>query len=292
MRRSDRPGYRRAWVMRGHPQGLHGGVPPNGGKHDDSAGRECRTPLRRTRCAPARPLVLPPDRRPGSLSSVVTGLPVVLLTTTGARTGRPRPVLLLSLRDGDRTVVTAANWGGPRNPSWYYNLLAHPEATTTSRGVTTAVRACEAEGTGLDRQPPSPHPVIVLAPQTSPSAPQTLRRGRDQGRSAPSGRPVRGAGPQSPTPSRSGKVAAAAAGTSTSLKRSIAVCTTAGAQIVRRPASYVCASGTEVTVVTSSAATPTTGPPDVTRIGMCAAATRGIVHRRARPNERAARSRR
>jgi deazaflavin-dependent oxidoreductase (nitroreductase family) len=119
-----------------------------------------------------------------SLSSLLTRLPVVLLTTTGARTGRPRPVLLLSLQDGDRVVVTAANWGGPRNPAWYHNLLAHPDATTTVRGVTTPVRAHEAEGAererlwakGLARIPvrmgpdwtDNPHrriPVVVLVPR-------------------------------------------------------------------------------------------------------------------------------
>lgn len=61
-----------------------------------------------------------------SLSAMLSGLPVVLLTTTGARTGHPRQVLLLGLPDGDRMVVTGANWGGPRNPAWYHNLRADP----------------------------------------------------------------------------------------------------------------------------------------------------------------------
>ena len=119
-----------------------------------------------------------------SLSSLLSGLPVVMLTTTGARSGRSRAVLLLSLRDGDRVVVTAANWGGPRNPSWYYNLLAHPHATITVAGVEHSVVAHEAEGPererlwqlGLDRMPArlgpnwtdNPYrriPVMVLAPR-------------------------------------------------------------------------------------------------------------------------------
>ena len=118
-----------------------------------------------------------------SLSGLLSGLPVVLLTTTGARTGRPRSVLLLALYDADRIVVTAANWGGRHNPGWYYNLLATPEAVTTSRRRTRPVVAYEAEGAererlwakGLSRVPvrlgrgwtDNPHrriPVMVLVP--------------------------------------------------------------------------------------------------------------------------------
>jgi deazaflavin-dependent oxidoreductase (nitroreductase family) len=117
-----------------------------------------------------------------SLSGLLSGLPVVLLTTTGARTGRPRSVLLLALYDADRIVVTAANWGGRHNPGWYYNLLATPEAVTTPRR-TRPVVAYEAEGAererlwakGLSRVPvrlgrgwtDNPHrriPVMVLVP--------------------------------------------------------------------------------------------------------------------------------
>jgi deazaflavin-dependent oxidoreductase (nitroreductase family) len=118
-----------------------------------------------------------------SLSGLLSGLPVVLLTTTGARTRQPRSVLLLALYDADRIVVTGANWGGARNPGWYYNLLATPEATATVARVTRPVVAYEAEGAererlwakGLARVPvrlgsgwtDNPHrriPVMVLAP--------------------------------------------------------------------------------------------------------------------------------
>jgi deazaflavin-dependent oxidoreductase (nitroreductase family) len=67
------------------------------------------------------------------------------------RRARARTVLLLSLRDGDRVVVTAANWGGPRNPSWYYNLRAHPHATVTVNRVRYSVVAHEAEGPERER---------------------------------------------------------------------------------------------------------------------------------------------
>lgn len=122
-----------------------------------------------------------------SLSALVSGLPVVLLTTTGARTGRPRRVLLLGLHDGDRIVVTGANWGGARNPAWYHNLRAQPLATVTVDRQERPVVAHEADGPererlwrlGLERMPPqlgpqwadNPHrriPVMVLAPHPAP----------------------------------------------------------------------------------------------------------------------------
>lgn len=53
---------------------------------------------------------------------------MLLLTTRGARTGRPHTVPLLYLRDGD-TFVVIASWGGrPYHPDWYLNLQSHPEA--------------------------------------------------------------------------------------------------------------------------------------------------------------------
>ncbi|MGH9043747.1 MAG: nitroreductase/quinone reductase family protein [Acidimicrobiales bacterium] len=55
------------------------------------------------------------------------GLPLLLLTSTGARTGRRRTVPLTYLADGDRYVVAAGAAGA--NRAWYHNLLAHPAVT-------------------------------------------------------------------------------------------------------------------------------------------------------------------
>ena len=55
--------------------------------------------------------------------------PLLLLTTTGARSGLPRTTPLLYSTDGDRLVVIASKGGEPTHPDWYHNLLAHPEAT-------------------------------------------------------------------------------------------------------------------------------------------------------------------
>jgi deazaflavin-dependent oxidoreductase (nitroreductase family) len=55
--------------------------------------------------------------------------PLLLLTHTGAKTGKWRTNPLAYFRDGDRYVVVASKGGAPTNPDWYYNLLANPRAT-------------------------------------------------------------------------------------------------------------------------------------------------------------------
>jgi deazaflavin-dependent oxidoreductase (nitroreductase family) len=52
--------------------------------------------------------------------------PLILLTTTGAKTGRPRIAPLMLVTDGDRLLAVASKGG---HPEWYFNLLAHPEVT-------------------------------------------------------------------------------------------------------------------------------------------------------------------
>ena len=55
--------------------------------------------------------------------------PLLLLTHTGAKTGKRRTNPLAYFRDGDRYIVVASKGGAPTNPDWYYNLLANPRAT-------------------------------------------------------------------------------------------------------------------------------------------------------------------
>jgi deazaflavin-dependent oxidoreductase (nitroreductase family) len=55
--------------------------------------------------------------------------PLLLLTHTGAKTGKRRTNPLAYFRDGDRYVIVASKGGAPTNPDWYYNLLANPQAT-------------------------------------------------------------------------------------------------------------------------------------------------------------------
>jgi deazaflavin-dependent oxidoreductase (nitroreductase family) len=76
---------------------------------------------------------------------------VVVLTTTGARSRRPRSVPLVGLFKGDDVVVVASNFGSRRHPSWCLNLRARPEALLTYGGRAFSVRAREAAGEEYDR---------------------------------------------------------------------------------------------------------------------------------------------
>lgn len=57
------------------------------------------------------------------------GRPLLLLTTTGAKSGKQRINPLMYLQDGDRCVVFASKGGGPTNPDWYHNIVANPTVT-------------------------------------------------------------------------------------------------------------------------------------------------------------------
>lgn len=85
------------------------------------------------------------------VSSVLAGLPVVLLTVVGARSGEPRTVPVLGFPLGGDLVVVASNWGRPRHPAWYHNLRACPDATVTVHGQATPVVARETHGTERER---------------------------------------------------------------------------------------------------------------------------------------------
>src|SRR5947207_10308989 len=65
----------------------------------------------------------------GKVTGIFANAPLLLLTTTGARSGRPRTSPLVYTTDGDRLVVIASKGGAPTNPDWYHNLLAHPKVT-------------------------------------------------------------------------------------------------------------------------------------------------------------------
>ena len=86
----------------------------------------------------------------GRVASSHRGVPVGLLTTTGARTGKRREVPLMYLPDAGRFVVVAANSGLHRHPSWFHNLVAHPDATFTVRGRAHPVHARVVTGAERD----------------------------------------------------------------------------------------------------------------------------------------------
>jgi deazaflavin-dependent oxidoreductase (nitroreductase family) len=87
------------------------------------------------------------------LTSYIAGLPMVVLTTTGAKSGLKRTTPLLAIREGDDDTcfaLIASNWGQDHHPGWYHNLKANPQATATIKGVSREYRAYEANGEEYD----------------------------------------------------------------------------------------------------------------------------------------------
>jgi deazaflavin-dependent oxidoreductase (nitroreductase family) len=82
----------------------------------------------------------------GKLSGRLANSHILLLTTTGARSGQPRIVPLGYGQDGGRLVVVAANAGAPAHPDWYYNLVAHPDVTVELGSERFAAHATVAQG--------------------------------------------------------------------------------------------------------------------------------------------------
>jgi deazaflavin-dependent oxidoreductase (nitroreductase family) len=79
------------------------------------------------------------------------GSSLLLLTTTGAKSGKRHTTPLAYTRDGDHYVILASKGGAPTNPSWYHNLVAHPEVTVEVSGETFKAKASVAEGTERER---------------------------------------------------------------------------------------------------------------------------------------------
>jgi deazaflavin-dependent oxidoreductase (nitroreductase family) len=89
------------------------------------------------------PLDLAMQRRSAGRLSLLcmAGLPSLLLTVTGHRSGLPRSVPLLYAPHGEELLVVGSNWGRRRHPAWSANLLAHPEAVAWVGGRQVRVRA-------------------------------------------------------------------------------------------------------------------------------------------------------
>ena len=82
----------------------------------------------------------------GRIGGQLMNLPVLLLTTTGRRTGAPRTRALMYLPHGEAYVVIASFLGEPRHPDWWLNLRADPRATVRIGDRETPVVAREADG--------------------------------------------------------------------------------------------------------------------------------------------------
>jgi deazaflavin-dependent oxidoreductase (nitroreductase family) len=81
-----------------------------------------------------------------TFASLLSGIPVVMITTTGARSGQPRTVPVLGLPTDGGLAVIASNFGQHRQPGWYYNLRANPEGAVAIDGRSRHFRAVEVEG--------------------------------------------------------------------------------------------------------------------------------------------------
>lgn len=81
-----------------------------------------------------------------SAGKLLFGMPIICLTTTGARSGQPRTVPLLAVPDGENIILVASNWGQGHHPGWYYNVRANPEVLVEHNGVKSPYIARQAAG--------------------------------------------------------------------------------------------------------------------------------------------------
>ena len=125
----------------------------------------------------------------GKVGGNFEGAPLLLLHTTGVRSGEPRITPMMYLLDGGRYLVFASKAGSDSNPAWYHNLLAHPEAQIEVGHDTIAVQAVELRGddrdayyaeqarrypgfAGYQQKTDRIIPVIALAPLADPDNPK------------------------------------------------------------------------------------------------------------------------
>ncbi len=87
----------------------------------------------------------------GKVSGPMEGMPILLLTMTGAKTGRTLIRPLCYSRDGERLVIIASYGGAPRNPPWYHNLLANPVVSVEVGAEKFKARATQTSGAERQR---------------------------------------------------------------------------------------------------------------------------------------------
>jgi deazaflavin-dependent oxidoreductase (nitroreductase family) len=76
----------------------------------------------------------------------LVGLPVIQLTTTGAKSGLSRTVPLVGLLDGEKIALIGSNFGEPNHPGWVHNLKANPECQVRYNGTSQTYNARFTEG--------------------------------------------------------------------------------------------------------------------------------------------------
>jgi len=88
----------------------------------------------------------------GKVGGRFEGRPVLLLTTTGAKSSRPFTLPLVYLPDGERLLIFASKAGSPTNPDWYHNLVANPTVTIEVGGDSYEATAKVLTGEERDKQ--------------------------------------------------------------------------------------------------------------------------------------------
>lgn len=87
----------------------------------------------------------------GKVGGPFEGAPVLLLTSTGAKSGEQRTTPVVYQQDGDRMVIFASKAGAPSNPAWFHNLRANPTATVEVGPDTVEVEAVITDGDERER---------------------------------------------------------------------------------------------------------------------------------------------
>lgn len=87
----------------------------------------------------------------GQVGGNWTGRPLLLLTTTGAKSGRQHTTPLMHHREGDRVFVFASMGGAPKSPAWYHNIVANSTVRVEVGGERFEAHAVVLEGAEHDR---------------------------------------------------------------------------------------------------------------------------------------------
>ena len=106
-------------------------------------------------------------------------MPSAVLTTVGAKTGKPRSNPVFYFHDGPDVIVIASNYGNDKNPSWYYNLKANPRVEIAKNGDGPPMNATEiVDPAERDR-------IWALADRVYPLWPDYRRRAAQSRRTIP-----------------------------------------------------------------------------------------------------------